>query len=61
MMNRKSILAEKKAYKVKNDVIAEESERILFLSKTYPGSVHDKTILKQEGWEFPKGIIVVRK
>jgi hypothetical protein len=39
-------------------VIADEGERILFLSKTYPGSVHDKTIIEQEGWQFPQGIII---
>jgi hypothetical protein len=39
-------------------VIAAEGHRILFLSKTYPGSIHDKTIIEQEGWQFPAGIIV---
>ena len=39
-------------------MIADAGERILFLSKTYPGSVHDKTILEQERWVFPQGIAV---
>jgi hypothetical protein len=58
MRNRKSILAGKKAHKVKNDVASGEDEYILFLSKTCPGSVPDKTIIKQEGWQFPEGITI---
>jgi hypothetical protein len=54
----RSILAVKKAYKVKNNVIADEGERILFLSRNCPVSVPDKTIIEQEGWQFPEGIVV---
>lgn len=30
----------------------------MFLSQTYGGSKHDKTIIEEEGWTFSKGIIV---
>jgi len=39
-------------------VICDHYKRILYLSKTYEGSKHDKAILDQEGWKLPKGIIV---
>lgn len=32
--------------------------RILFLSSTYEGSVHDKAIIDKEGWLFPTGIVL---
>ena len=33
-----------------------EEGRVVFLSHTYEGSKHDKTIVDEEGWEFPPGI-----
>jgi hypothetical protein len=32
--------------------------RVLFLSDTYEGSVHDKAIIDKEGWLFPSGIVL---
>ncbi len=32
--------------------------QVLFLSKTYAGSVHDKTIVQEEGGQFPQGLTV---
>lgn len=32
--------------------------RVLFLSSTYEGSVHDKAIIDKEGWLFPGGIVL---
>jgi len=43
---------------VKNNVICDKSKRIIFLSKTYEGSKHDKSIIDTEEWKLPKGIIV---
>ena len=33
-----------------------EEGRVVFLSRTYEGSKHDKTIVDEEGWRFPAGI-----
>ena len=48
----------KKTHKVKNNVICDKSKRIIFLSKTYEGSKHDKSIIDAEEWKLPKGIVV---
>jgi len=32
--------------------------RVLFLSGTYEGSIHDKAIIDKEGWRFPAGIVL---
>ena len=39
-------------------LLATQNGRVLFLSSTYAGSVHDKAIIDQEGWLFPDGIVV---
>lgn len=41
---------------MKNNLICCSAKRILYLSDTYAGSVHDKTILDQEAFCFPSGI-----
>ena len=43
---------------MKNNVICDKSKRIIFLSKTYEGSKHDKSIIDAEEWKLPKGIVV---
>lgn len=43
---------------MKNNVICDKSKRIIFLSKTYEGSKHDKSIIDTEKWKLPKGIVV---
>jgi len=43
---------------VKNNLIADNEQKILYLSATYPGSVHDKAIVDRENWHFPEGIKV---
>jgi hypothetical protein len=53
-----NIIAVKKTHKVKNNVITDAAQRVLYLSKTYAGSVHDKKILDEEEWIFPSGIRV---
>ena len=35
-----------------------ESGRVVFLSATYEGSVHDKTIADEQNWQFPSGIVL---
>lgn len=46
----------KKTHTDKNVVIIERSTRqVAFLSETYPGSVHDKTIAEQETIRYPRG------
>lgn len=37
-------------------MLVSEAGGVLFLSNTYEGSMHDKTILIEEGWRFPAGI-----
>lgn len=43
---------------VKNAIIGTEKNRIVYLSGTYDGSVHDKRIIDEEKWLFPQGIKV---
>lgn len=46
----------KKAHTDKNVVVVERSTRqVAFLSATYPGSVHDKTVAEQEAIRYPRG------
>ena len=41
---------------IKNVLIATPSKLILYLSATYEGSVHDKTIAEEEDLEFGKSV-----
>ena len=46
----------KKAHTDKNVVVVERSTRqVVFLSATYPGSMHDKTVAEQETIRYPRG------
>lgn len=45
-------------HSIKNALIATEKNKIVYLSKTYSGSVHDKRIIDEEQWRFPQGIKV---
>jgi hypothetical protein len=38
--------------------VGSESGRVVFLSATCEGSVHDKTIADEQNWQFPSGIIL---
>jgi hypothetical protein len=53
-----SITVVKKTHKVKNNIICDKGKRIIFLSKTYEGSKHDKSIIDTEAWKLPNGIVV---
>jgi hypothetical protein len=43
---------------VKNNLFCSPDKRVLFLSATYPGSVHDKTICDEEAYCFPDSIVL---
>jgi hypothetical protein len=43
---------------VKNNLICSPERRILWLSNTYDGSVHDKKIADEQEIRFPKGVIL---
>jgi hypothetical protein len=41
---------------VKNNLLCDSQKRILWLSKTFDGSVHDKKIVDEQSIHFPAGI-----
>ncbi|NVO32265.1 hypothetical protein HW554_13680 [Hymenobacter sp. P5342] len=43
---------------MKNNLFCSPNKRVLFLSATYPGSVHDKAICDEEAYAFPEGIVL---
>ena len=46
----------KRVHTDKNVVVVERSTRqVAFLSDTYPGSIHDKTIAQKEAIRYPRG------
>jgi hypothetical protein len=45
----------KKRHSVKNNVITERGGKVVFVSDTYCGSVHDKAICDGEAYQFPAG------
>lgn len=45
----------KKAHTVKNNLITERGGKVVFLSDTYAGRVHDKAICDGEAYAFPPG------
>lgn len=45
----------KKRHSVKNNVITERGGKVVFVSDTYDGSVHDKAICDGEAYQFPEG------
>jgi hypothetical protein len=44
---------EKKTHTIKHNVICDENKRILYLSKAYHGTTHDKRIADEEALLFP--------
>ena len=50
------VIAVKKTHSVKNNVISNKQKRILWLSKTYDGHVHDKKIMDKQPLSLPVGI-----
>ena len=46
----------KKTHNVKNDLLCTPEKRILWLSNTYDGHVHDKRIVDEQPLSLPSGI-----
>ena len=49
----------KKTHTVKNNLIIDQQSQILFLSSTYPGSVHDKKLADEAGHRYPDDTVIV--
>ena len=49
----------KKTHTVKNNLIVDQQNQILFLSSTYPGSVHDKRLADEAGHCYPNETVLV--
>jgi len=49
----------KKTHTVKNNLVVDQQHQILFLSSTYPGSVHDKTLADEAGHDYPDETVLV--
>ena len=43
---------------MKNGLVTSLQHQVYYLSETYQGSVHDITIVKEEEWQFPEGIVL---
>lgn len=55
-MCKNLIIVVKKTHNVKNNVLCSSEKRILWLSYTYQGHVHDKTICDEQPLHLPSGI-----
>ena len=56
-MNFKNpVTVEKKTHSVKNNLLSSPEKRILWLSRTCDGSVHDKKICDEQPLSLPNGI-----
>ncbi len=49
----------KKTHTVKNNLIVDQQNQILFLSSTYPGSVHDKKLADEAGHCYPNETVLI--
>jgi hypothetical protein len=56
MSNSMTATAVKKTHSVKNTLLSLPDRRIMFLSNTFNGSVHDKRICDEQPLNLPKGI-----
>ena len=54
--DKNPVIAVKKTHSVKNNVISNDQKRILWLSMTYDGHVHDKKIMDKQPISLPAGI-----
>jgi len=50
------VIAVKKTHNIKNNLLCTPNKRILWLSRTYEGHVHDKKIADEQPLKFPSGI-----
>jgi hypothetical protein len=53
---RSRSIAVKKTHIVKNNILCDNGKRILWLSRTFDGSVYDKKIMDEHPVHFPAGI-----
>jgi hypothetical protein len=53
---QKSCYSGKKTHNIKNNLLCHAQKRILWLSLTYDGSVHDKKIADEQPLRLPAGI-----
>lgn len=49
----------KKTHTIKNNLIIDQQSHILFLSSSYPGSVHDKTLADEAGHRYPDETVII--
>jgi hypothetical protein len=54
-VQRQYYSGKKKTHTVNNNLISHRGGKVLYLSDTYEGTVHDKLICDLEGYEFPQG------
>ena len=50
------VIAVKKTHNIKNNLLRTANKRILWLSRTYDGRVHDKKIADEQPLKLPSGI-----
>lgn len=60
MKRRRNITPEKKAHTIKNVLLAGTDKKVLFLSQTYEGSVHDKKIADEAEIGFEKTVALLQ-
>ena len=53
---RNHVIVVKKTHNVKNNLLCTTNKRIVWLSKTYEGHVHDKKITDEQPLRLPSGI-----
>ena len=56
LSSKKTATVVKKTHSVKNTILSLPDRRIMFLSQTFNGSVHDKKICDEQPLHLPKGI-----
>jgi len=56
MTDKNPVIVEKKTHNVKNNLLGNDQKRILWLSRTFDGHVHDKKIADEQPLRFPAGI-----
>ena len=49
----------KKTHTVKNNLMVDQQGQVLFLSSTYPGSIHDKTLADEAGHDYPDETVLI--
>lgn len=54
-VQREYYSGKKKTHTVNNNLISHRGGKVVYLSDTYEGTVHDKLICDLEGYEFPQG------